>query len=194
MRKLLLIFVSLFLACISFAQSNEVTSVSHLKFKGIPINGTPDEFGAKLQQAGFSFYFQIDDGSKWYKGNFAGYNNCDVVVKANGELVYEIVVLFPEDYSWGQLYNTYSSIKDMLTTKYGEPLFCKEKFENTPSYINIDDDNDKFSEVKDNHCRYYTAFATMKDGLGNIYLEIKSTGRVGLHYTDFLNNLNSATL
>ena len=185
MKKLLLTTMCLFAICFSYAQTNETNTEQHLKFKGIPIDGTPSEFGAKLKANGF-IYDETLDGNSWYKGSFAGYNNCDVVVKSTNNLVYEVVVLFPKDYSWNQLNNTYSSLKEMLTTKYGNPESI-EKFENTPSYVNIEDDNNKYREVGFNRCVYHSSFCSLVDGFGIIGLEIKSTCRVGLHYNDYYN-------
>ena len=192
MKKLFLILICLFAVCVSYAQTDKVVAERHLKFKGIPIDGTPSEFGAKLIETGFSYVSMSDNGARWYNGSFAGYNNCDVAVKANNNLVYEVVVLFPKDYSWSQLYNTYSSLKDMLSTKYGIHE-CKEEFENTPSYKNINDDNNKYSEVPFGRCVYFSSFISLADGLGNIWLEIKKTCRVGLHYTDYHNEKKKET-
>lgn len=182
MRKLFTTLVCLFVACGSFAQNTE----QHLKFKGIPIDGTPSEFGAKLKASGFKYVEDVS-GIQWYEGNFAGYNNCNVAVKSTNNLVYEVVVLFPEDYSWNRLNNTYSSLKEMLTTKYGSPESSIEKFKNTPSYVNIDDDNDKYREIGYGRCVYGSTFVSLVDGLGTIGLEIKKTHCVGLHYHDYLN-------
>ena len=185
MKKLFLTLICLFAVCVSYAQTDNAVAERHLKFKGIPIDGTPSEFGTKLKEAGFS-YVKIVNGTRWYNGPFAGYNNCDVAVKANNNLVYEVVVIFPKDYSWWQLYNTYSSLKDMLSTKYGKPE-CREEFENTPSYKDINDDNVKYSEVSYGRCFYCSSFISLVDGLGSIALEIKNSCRVGLHYTDYYN-------
>jgi hypothetical protein len=76
----------------------------------------------------------------------------------------------------------------MLTTKYGEPRLNEEKFENTPSYVNIEDDNEKFREVKKGNCKYAAAYTSLKDGMGIIAIEIKDSGRIGLHYEDFANS------
>ena len=74
----------------------------------------------------------------------------------------------------------------MLTTKYGNPESI-EKFENTPSYVNIEDDNNKYREVENERCAYHSLFISLVDGLGTIGLEIKSTCCVGLHYHDYYN-------
>ena len=186
MKKLLLMLLCSVAICSSFAQTNETNIEQHLKFKGIPIDGTPSEFGAKLKNNGFTYERTIDSGLVIYKGSFAGYNNCEVGVKSNNNLVYEVVVIFPKSYSWNHLNDTYSSLKEMLTTKYGNPKSI-EKFENTPSYVNIEDDNNKYREVENGRCTYLSSFISLVDGLGTIGLEMKSTCCVGLHYTDYYN-------
>ncbi len=171
----------------SSVEEDEIEN-QHLTFKGIPIDGSPSEFGKELSLNGFTYSYKYD-GVLFYKGFFAGYNGCEIAIKSSNNTVYEIVVIFPKVYSWRQLYNTYSSLKSMLTMKYGEPISVTEEFVNTPIYMDMSDDNDRFSEVKDNHCRYFSNFQSTKDGVGNIQLEIKATGCVGLHYTDFINSI-----
>ncbi len=200
MKKLLITLLCAMLTLVTFAQTEETSNeqqpiaeedidIKHLTFKGIPIDGTPTEFARELSSNGFTYSYE-HDGILWYKGFFAGYNGCEIAIKSSNNLVYEIVVIFPKDYSWGHLYSTYSSLKDMLTMKYGEPTSVTEEFVNTPIYMDMSDDNDRFSEVKDNHCRYYASFTSTKDGIGSIHLEIKSSGCVGLHYTDLINSVS----
>lgn len=189
MKKFILTLLCLSIVSFAFAQTNDNSETNaHLTFKGIPIDGTPASFGSKLKANGFTYDYEYE-GINWYTGNFAGYTNCDVAVKANNNLVYEIVVLFPECYSWNRLHNDYSSLKSMLTTKYGEPAKEIEEFVNTPIYRDLDDDNDKFEEVKNNHCNYASIFYVFNEGSGTIQLEIKSSCRVTLFYTDYTNGL-----
>ena len=187
MKRLVLMLICLFVIGSSFAQTSETAVEQHLKFKGIPIDGAPSEFGSKLKASGF-VYDETLSGNPWYKGSFAGYYDCNICVKVHNNMVYEVVALLPHSYSWNHLYNAYSSLKKMLTAKYGEPWLNEEKFENTPSYVNLDDDKDKFREVKNGHCKYVAAFTSLKDGLGSIVLEIKDSGRIGLHYEDWTNS------
>lgn len=200
MKKL---FTTLFFALLStavFAQSGTTNEsepitnegnieIKHLSFKGIPIDGSPEEFGKALSRNGFTYDYEYNN-VLFYKGSFAGYNGCYIAIKSSNNIVYEVVVLFPENYSWSHLYNNYTNIKTMLTLKYGEPTIEREEFVNTPIFINLDDDNDKFYEVKDGHCVYGANFTSLTDGLGNITIEIKDTGRVGLYYEDFMNSLS----
>lgn len=197
MKKLIVLLLSIFSLFSAFAQTEdalevaeqteeETTEREHLTFKGIPIDGTPEEFGRKLEELGFRFD-HISKGSYWYKsGSFAGYHDCEVIVKAYDNLVYEVVAILPTQYKWSHLYNDYSTLVSSLKRKYGEPLYQKEEFVSTPSCRDLDDDNDKYSEVDDGHCKYYTGFVA-PGWIGSIHIEIKQSCRVGLHYTDYSN-------
>ena len=59
----------------SFAQTTE-----HLKFKGVPIDGTLSEYVLKMKQAGFHL-IETDDGVAVLEGEFAGYRGCLIGVK-----------------------------------------------------------------------------------------------------------------
>ena len=168
----------------SFAQSSE-----HLKFKGVPIDGTLNEYVNKMKQAGFVLE-ETEDGVALLSGEFAGYSDCIVGVKTLQKLnlVHEIVVLFPSQDKWAGLNYDYERLKTMLTKKYGEPDECMEKF-NSPSY-RIEDDNDKMREVRMNNCKYYSTYNTDN---GSISLTISNDGyefgcRVKLFYIDKTNS------
>lgn len=168
----------------SFAQSSE-----HLKFKGVPIDGTLNEYVNKMKQAGF-YYETTEDGIALLSGEFAGYSDCIVGVKTLQKLnlVHEIVVLFPSQDKWSGLSYDYERLKTMLSKKYGEPDECVEKF-NAPSYM-ITDDNDKMYQVENNNCEYYSKYDTNN---GSITLTISNDGyefgcRVKLFYTDKINS------
>ena len=65
----LLFFVNTIL--ISLAQDKS----EHLSFKGVPIDGTLNEYVAKMKAAGFS-YLGTQDGTAILQGEFAGFKNC----------------------------------------------------------------------------------------------------------------------
>lgn len=176
-------------AAVEPTSSTETSSVErqHLTFKGIPIDGTPEEFGCKLEAVGFKYKYE-SQGSYWYEGgSFAGFNDCEVIVKAYDNLVYEVVAILPTRYKWSHLYDDYSSLVYSLKRKYGEPIYTTEEFENTPSYIDLEDDNDKYYEVKNNHCNYGSIFRVNDGWIGNITIEIKSSCCVGIYYKDTYN-------
>ena len=185
MKKIIatLSFLMIFISS-SFAQNSE-----HLKFKGVPIDGTLNEYVSKMKQAGFVLE-GTEDGVALLSGEFAGYSDCIVGVKTLQKLnlVHEIVVLFPSQDKWAGLNYDYERLKTMLSKKYGEPDECVEKF-NAPSYM-ITDDNDKMRQVENNNCEYYSKYDTNN---GSIILTISNDGyefgcRVKLFYTDKINS------
>jgi hypothetical protein len=185
MKKIIMTFSFLMiLMSSSFAQSSE-----HLKFKGVPIDGTLNEYVNKMKQAGF-YYEMTEDGIALLSGEFAGYSDCIVGVKTLQKLnlVHEIVVLFPSQDKWAGLNYDYERLKTMLTKKYGEPDECIERF-NAPSYMTMDD-NAKMYQVESNNCEYYSKYDTNN---GSISLTISNDGyefgcRVKLFYTDKTNS------
>lgn len=167
----------------SFAQNSE-----HLKFKGVPIDGTLNEYVSKMKQAGFVLE-GTEDGIALLSGEFAGYSDCIVGVQTLQKLnlVHEIVVLFPSQDKWSGLSYDYERLKTMLTKKYGAPDECIERFN---SSYRIEDDNDKMREVRMNNCKYYSTYNTDN---GSISLTISNDGygigcRVKLFYSDKTNS------
>ena len=159
-RILFSIMVSL-LSLTSFAQ----TQSPHMTFKGVPIDGTYNSFVTKLKQKGFK---QDLSDRRVLKGSFAGYSDCNIIPQydTDKDLVYGVGVIFQETNSWQTLYTNYSSLKRMLTIKYGEPLSEIEEFQHPYS---ADDDNSKIYEVKMGRSNFNTLFANEK---GQIHLKI----------------------
>lgn len=180
MKKLITSIAIVFIIIASNAQTQSST---HLLFKGIPIDGTLNDYVSKMKQNGFTL-LQMEDGMAMLKGDFAAYKNCmiGVVTLKQKDLVSKISVIFPECETWSDLSSNYFSLKKMLSEKYGNPTDNYEKFENNPS-----DDNSKMFEVKMNSCKYYTIYETDK---GSIQLSIESSEMicyVSLSYFDKIN-------
>lgn len=165
----------------------------HMTFKGIPIDGSVKSFAAKLQQKGFTSQ-GMQDGNAFLKGMFAGYKDCTVgVVGDESGTTVKVAVIFPEYDKWSLLYGCFSSLKDMLTQKYGTPSEESETFD---TYSQPDDDNERMYEVTMDRCKYYAVFETQN---GTIELQISHAnyieGFVLLSYYDKLNQqkaMNSA--
>ena len=181
MKKIVVTLFLLMSFTLIFAQSSE-----HLKFKGVPIDGTLSEYVLKMKQAGFQL-IETDDGEAVLEGEFAGYSDCMIGVKTlqKQDLVHEIVVLFPSQDKWSGLSYDYERLKSMLTKKYGEPDECVEKF--VDPYMA---DNLKMHEVRMDRCEYYSIY-NVDDG--SIILSIENFGypfgcSVGLWYSDKINS------
>ncbi len=151
-----------FTTMLIFAQASE-----HLTFKGVPIDGTLDEYVAKMKKSGFSL-ITTEDGIALLKGDFAGYKDCTVGVTTlkQKDLVHRIVVLFSDKETWSTLSGNYFDLKQMLTEKYGEPSDVVEKFD---GHSQPKTDDSRMHEVMFDHCKYYSIWETEK---GEIQLAI----------------------
>ncbi len=185
-------FMSLFLSltfCISFAQTNADHS-NHLTFKGVPLDGTLEQYIVKMKQNGFK-HLTTKDGTAILQGDFAGYKDCHVGVSTlnKSNLVHKIGVIFQDQDTWSTLSGNYFDLKQMLTEKYGKPSNVVEKFE---SKFKREDDASNMYEVKFDRCKYFSIWETDK---GSIQLTIDHNGVtscfVKLLYFD---KINSATV
>lgn len=186
MKKTLFVLLLGLSVCISFAQTNADSS-KHLTFKGVPIDGTLEQYVFKMKQSGFK-HTSTKDGTAILQGDFAGYKDCYIGVSTlkQSDLVHKIVVLFPDKDTWSTLYGNYSDLKQMLTEKYGNPSVIEEKFD---TYSEPDDDRSKLHHVKMDRCKYYSVWKTDK---GEIQLSINHNGVsscfVQLAYFDKINS------
>lgn len=166
MRKLFSLLFLTITALTSFAQTKTDTS-AHLTFKGVPLDGTLDQYVVKMKQNGFK-HISTNDGIAMLQGDFAGYKDCYVGVSTlkQKDLVYKIGVLFPEKETWSTLSGNYFDLKQMLIEKYGKPSDVVEKFD---TRTEPRDDGSKMYEVKFDRCKYYSIWTTDK---GEIQLSI----------------------
>lgn len=158
MKIIILTLTLLLTAMLTFAQSTE-----HLSFKGVPIDGTLSEYVTKMKQNGF-LLLSTENEIAILSGDFAGYKDCKVGVSTlkQKDLVYKIVVLFPNKETWSTLSGNYFDLKQMLTEKYGEPSEVFEKFD---TYSQSMDDSYKMHQVGMDRCKYYSVFQTAKGAI-----------------------------
>ena len=160
-------------------------SSNHLKFKGVPIDGTLKKFVARMKRKGFKS-LGSEDGVEVLQGDFAAYKECLIYVSTldNKDLISRISVMFPKQETWEYLYGDYKNLKGLLTEKYGQPSKVTEKFQERY----IDDDNDRMFAVKMDKCKYETRFKT---DMGEIVLWIEHENTiscfVALCYKDKIN-------
>lgn len=171
---------------IAFAQTKSDSS-KHMAFKGVPLDGTLEQYVSKMKQNGFKS-ISTEDGVAMLQGDFAGYKDCYVGVSTlkQKDLVHKIGVLFPEKDTWSTLSGNYFDLKQMLTEKYGKPSDVVEKFD---GYIELSDDKSKMHDVRFERCKYYSTWETDK---GDIQLSIDHNGTmncfVKLVYFDKINS------
>ena len=128
---------------------------NHMKFKGIPIDGTLNSFVQKLKDKGYTFIGQ-QDGMAILKGEFAATKGCTIGVArfSDRDQVNLVAVIFPEEETWSGITKSYYTLKDMLTEKYGTPE-CVEQFsDREPS-----SDFLKFHAILNDECHYVSEFS-----------------------------------
>lgn len=152
----------------------------HLKFNGIPIDGTLQTFSSALCQKGFT-YVGAEDGVASFQGMVTGHKaTVAVIVNAAGQ-VYRVGIVYDGMEQWQFIENLYEGLKEMLTTKYGEPT---EITETIPPYCN----DDKMFACKMDLMTWETSFTAPQ---GTIQLKVVSLfpnqGNVVLIYEDETN-------
>ena len=182
MKKFLLSLATCLITISAFCQNE------HLAFKGIPIDGTLQEYIEQLKTVDFRVS-DISNGTAELYGDFAGHKDCEVTVKAilPRNLVNEIEIRFPSAGKWSELYGVYSNLKGMLTKKYGAPA----RQTNVYGTTNSTSDEAKFNAVtsgKSNHsCTFETSNGTIHMWIIPYYF----MGVVRMKYTD---RINTATV
>lgn len=181
MKKIVVTLFLLMSFTLIFAQSSE-----HLKFKGVPIDGTLNEYVSKMKQAGFQL-IGTDDGVALLEGEFAGYRGCLIAVSTlkSVNVVNTIGVVFPARENWSSLEGDYEHLKSMLTEKYGEPSDVVEKFQ---GYGDPQTDQEKWINIMTDNYTWYTIFET-ENGDIQLSLEKGDYGKyfVLLKYFDKIN-------
>lgn len=151
MKQILTLGIAMMIAFAVSAQTG------HLTFKGVPIDGTLNEFVGKLKQKGFT-QLGKEQGVAILEGDFASFKGCTVAVyEHESGLVNRVGVMFPERDTWSLLYGDYSKLKEMLTQKYGKPSEETEEFQ---GYSTPRDDNSRMHEVQMDRCKYICDFTT----------------------------------
>lgn len=185
MMKRILIALLFVFSCIGAMAQN---TNEHLKFMGIPINGTLESFTQKLVAKGLKS-IQAAEGVGLLNGTFAGKNDCNIFVATvpNRNIVSKVVVCLPPRETWAWLESDYNQFKQMLTSKYGEPLQHSETFKagtfTSSDYL-------KISALKEGKCEYYVGWK-LNEGvilLEIISIESPSSCLVRLSYYDAINS------
>ena len=148
MRKFLLSFL-LSMGIVCSAQTN------HMKFKGIPIEGTLNSFILKLEQKGYTSLGQ-QDGTALLKGEFATVKGCTIGVSrfSDRDQVNMVGVIFPVDKTWNEIATRYYFLKDMLKEKYGNPECIEEFTDREPS-----SDFLRYHAILNGECNYISEFS-----------------------------------
>lgn len=204
MKHYRMILATLFVALISFtgltAQQNKSQSqpktTEHLKFMGIPIDGSPKSFANQLKSKGFTLDSSSTPDIIWMTGTFAGISDSNILIykSPSSANVYKVRVVFPRQDTWTQIEIRYNRFKDWLSQKY----LLTESKEEFQGY-SPDRDSSKMTKLILGDCSYWSVYgASTPDGtfLGSVYLDLMSIsgenkGYVRIEYEDYLNGVKA---
>lgn len=132
MKRIALLTFAMLMGIFCYAQSE------HLKFSGIPIDGTITQFQAKLLKKGYtldrliSSYFPI--GTRAFRGIFIGEKVvlC-VYYDSHTKIVYRVKAII-EDLVESIAEQKFQEIKDMLKKKYDNSYFSDGEKEGRPAF------------------------------------------------------------
>ena len=183
MKRILTIVAFIFSFMFVVAQ----TPNNHLTFMGIPITGTLESFAQKMEAKGLKKIYS-DKTRVYFKGEFAGYSGCKIYVyKApKRNIVYQVVVFFPEKSSWANLEKEYYKFKGMLTNKYGKPASHSETFKERKSTVN---DAAKMLSLKEGNCNYATGWE-VDNGFIQMYIFPKNDTNKGIIMLTYVDKIN----
>lgn len=139
-----------------------------------------------MRQKGFTLV-KTGKSEAILRGDLAGIKGCEVGVYTLDamDLVSNIGVIFPNQITWTRLEGDYKTLKNNLTSKYGCPSECVEKFDDRY----VDDDSKRLYALKFDKCHYYTIWLAE---LGDIELSLQRDELlhcyVFLKYFDHLNS------
>ena len=184
MKRILIALLFVF-SCIGVMAQN---ANEHLKFMGIPINGTLESFTQKLVAKKIKS-IQAAEGVGLFNGAFAGKNDCNIFVATvpNRNIVSKVVVCLPPRETWAWLESDYNEFKQMLTSKYGEPFQHSETFKagtfTSSDYL-------KISALKEGKCQYYTGWKLNEGAIEVEMISIESPSGcfVRISYFDAINS------
>lgn len=161
----------------------------HLKFAGIPIDGTLQEFGEQMKKKQYKLLYE-DKELSIYRGPHAGRKNCLIYVYAHPENgnVYMVGVNFGAQKDWDKLKYRYLQLKSRMTEIFGEPVLCTEVFHTSESPKTKEQ---KMECVRQDLVEYVSGFRT-SNGLISVKMVHsprvdKETATVMLYYTDRVN-------
>lgn len=162
---------------------------NHLTFKGVPIDGTLEDFVSEMGKAGFT-YIAEENGAAVLQGDFAGFKNCKIYVTTlHGiDIVNAITVIIQCGNDWSNIEHKYRILNELLTEKYGEPTENTEKFYSSFAPTS---NQDKFIALATDNCDFKTVYDTPK-GKITVFMDYDYSleAFLNLKYSDKTNSDN----
>jgi hypothetical protein len=181
MKKLLLTICSSLFCVLSYAQTE------HLTFKGLPIDGSKQEFVKELQSQGYENAPEMG-ADDVLSGTFIG-RDCYVFIYDTPitNTVWQVGVLFKSTYdTWSLIKRIYDDLVDVYTKKYGAPILDQKEFKSPWR----EGDGHELFALRSDRCVYRTVFVYIKDrmDIGCVEIRMANDCRIIILYEDSINS------
>lgn len=179
--KRLLLFAALVVCMVGTLHAQET---EHLKFKGIPIEGSVDSFGCKLVAEGFSKVAQ-----NAYRGKFMRSDCAVVLVGADNGMIWRVAIAFGDVNTWSTLRSSFDGYVDLYTEKYGRPTKIVKEF--LGYYVDLvkSSADNAMSAIFNDSCNYNAYWKLQHGSIDMRIVKGKSyrSGVIVITYTDDTN-------
>lgn len=118
-------YIGVILCLLMIAKTNGQDALPPAKFMGIEMGVGIKAFKRELEKKGMEFLSESEFHR--FRGNFAG-QNALISVSGNDKHIITVLVDFTDESNWEPLKNQYIRFKELLNSKYGEPLEEVEEF------------------------------------------------------------------
>lgn len=145
MKRIIIIAVALLFGISGFCQE-------HMKFKGIPIDGTPKELARKLVEQGYKYLGEYDDGRIGLEGVFAGYQGTIAIEPNVRGIAQQVMVVYDVSiYPWKSLKARWMELEQNLISKYGNPVIATKIMDDLLYYDGSGYEMDGFRQGKNDY-------------------------------------------
>ena len=161
---------------ISLVFSFTVAYGQHIKFMGTEVTGDYENFKDSLELKGFT-YIDSFETVHMFCGTFANERvTLNVMSSSKTNIVFKVIVYFPEREGWNELKRAYFAKKNLYKTKYN--LVREFQFFSSPYK---DGDGYEMYAVAKDKCKYISFFQAVG---GLIAVEIDKSSKIKVVYED----------
>ena len=180
----------LFFTLILLITSLSLFSQEHLKFKGVPINGSLKTFVESMKVKGFSL-IDSQDVVALMKGTFAGVSSCKIFIVSANDVVWKVAVEFPSNDKWPEVKRDYNDLKESFATKYGITPEVQEMLPHEEEYYSTSGGMIILHDEFDNEKAVYDSYFIIPNGVAIVGIkpDFRTSGclQVVIEYYDDIN-------
>ncbi len=179
-----------FITLVLLAITMSAFAQEHMKFMGLPIDGQLTTFCQALEKKNFQLEKERN-GRARYEGSFTG-KPVYVIVETTPKTytVCDVLVVYKDNNTWGEMEDLYVGLKEQLTAKYDEPAEWHQ-LGDVPKKTMFWDVQRKLADAElTRRAKFETEIGTIDLGIDNLRLYGDATG-VPYTYIIYIDKANT---